>query len=103
MLGGEAVEVDAEARGVERPEALGDEAGDYAGEDVAGAAGGEGGVGEGADASSAVGGGDDGVRALEDERDVPLGGEAAGDGEAVRLDLGDREAGRDGRARRGAG
>src|SRR3990172_2302262 len=81
---GGAVEVDAEGGGLEGLDALGDEAGDGAGEDVAGAAGGETGVGEGAEAGAAVGRGDDRVRALEDDGEVPLGGVAAGRGGAGR-------------------
>ena len=93
VLGGEAVEIDAEARGFERGNALGDEAGYDAGKDIARAAGGKDGVGEGADASGTVRRGDDRIRALEHECHVPLGGEAAGDGQAIGLNVGYWEAG----------
>lgn len=69
MVGGEAVEVDGENGGVESRHALGDEGCDRAGEDVAGAGGGECGVSGVVDVMS-VAVADDGVLTLEDEDGV---------------------------------
>ena len=66
VIGGEAMEVDGEYGGVEIGHALCDESGDDAGEDVAGAGGGERGAagGVGVEAASI---GDDGAMSFEDD------------------------------------
>ena len=72
------MEPDRGGRGLEAGQALGEEAGRDAGEDVAGAGGGEPRRGVGVDREAAVGGGDAGVRALEDEDGTRAGGGGAG-------------------------
>ena len=92
-VGGEAVQVDGGFYGfgyVVR--ILGEHGGDDAGEDVAAAAFGQGGVAGGVDGDAAIGVGDQGAPALEDEGDGVLGGEGAGEIDAVGFDLGDGEA-----------
>ena len=87
-LSGGGVEVDAGGGSNGRGESLGQQGDDYAAEDVAGAASGEAGVGEGGDADGLAGAGGDGVGALEDDGCVPALGPLAGDVFAVGLDFG---------------
>ena len=86
-VAGEGVVVDAEDGGVFGAEAAGQEAGDEAGEEVAGAGGGHAGIATHADTEAAAGFGDEGVVAFEDGDGVVVGGDGAGGGGAVTLDV----------------
>jgi len=81
--GGSALQPDGGAGGLEGGHALREEGAGDAGEDVAGAGGGEGGGRGVLDRGAAVGGGDHGVGALEDDHGAGAGGGGAGGGEAV--------------------
>lgn len=83
------MEVDAEPGCGEGFGALGEVAGDDAGEDVAAASCGEQGVGEGAEGGLPLGCGDDGVGAFEDDDAAEALGCGPGGAESVALDVGD--------------
>lgn len=93
-VSGKAVEIDGKGSGFEKVFGmLGQESGYDAGEDVAGASGGHAGIAGGIDPDNAVGSGDKGAMAFEDDDEVVIGGELARDFQAVGLNFGNGDAG----------